>query len=395
MPDRREEASADGLREWNKGRLYGCGTVPPSSNKSLKVSLEEHLSRNKNFGVAAWKRRIFRGQILVEGVVVNDPRFLLSPGNRISYCRAPWREPIVRVVSAGRSSSNELKAADDPHILQIIHQDKHLMAVHKPSGLPTMPSQTFYEYSVLQALRRQYATDLEVQSPPQPVHRLGVGTSGVLLVAISPAARKHLTASIREKKTRKIYRALVQGADIPDTLEIDCPIGAVPFPIGGGTIYAAVPTQTDHESNSRCAALSATTTKTPMSAFSRLRVVRRNHDNNTAVVEVEIPTGRPHQIRIHLAFVGYPLVGDPLYLPGGIPDRRKRQFPRRRTEDEDPDTDDEDKDGLEEPQGDVWRVALPRDCGYSLHAYSITVPDPGDPGRSVTFVAPPPKHLAG
>jgi len=131
-------------------------------------------------------------------------------------------------------------------------------------------------------------------------------------------------------------------------------------------------------------------------------------ENATALVEVEIPTGRPHQIRIHMSYAGYPLVGDPLYLPGGIPDASPRTFFEARTKDEeDRDTDGEDEDEHSGSDGEtsdnkttagrteehkattptakrkktVTRVALPRDCGYYLHAHRITLEHPFRPAN--------------
>ena len=182
---------------------------------------------------------------------------------------------------------------------------------------------------------------------------------------------------------KKIYRALVVGADIPDKMTIDCPIGPVPFPITGDTIHAACPVKKSSKENE-------TRMQGMKDALSFLRVVKRDLEADTAIVEVEIPTGRPHQIRIHMAYIGHPLVGDPLFLSGGIPDLRPKLFPVRKKEDEDMDTDDEGDYDLEDG---VLRVPLPRDCGYSLHAYQIILEHPMHRGEKMTFIAMPPKHL--
>ena len=404
----------------NQGRIYKCGSVAPNSDKSHTKPLIKYLctTKNRNFKEAAWARRIFRGQISVDGTFVKDPEYPLSPECRISYHRSPWIEPVIDFIlpstrATGTQTENYSSSTDscfdedDPHTLRVIYQDEQLMAVHKPSGLPTMPSQTYFEYSVLNVLRKSdsSSSNSTFLAPPQPVHRLGVGTSGVLLIATSLEARTRLSADIRDKHVKKIYRALVRGADIPDTMKIDCPIGPVPFPIGGGTIHAACPIDHSVDENKRegmnteADSLSKNV-KGAKSALSFVRVVRRNVEANTAVVEVEIPTGRPHQIRIHMAYVGHPLVGDPLYLPGGIPDCQTRLFPIRKKEDEDMDTDDEGEEEYIEGidgnvSGGVMRVPLPRDCGYSLHAYQITVEHPTKIGERMAFTAQPPKHLMG
>jgi 23S rRNA pseudouridine1911/1915/1917 synthase len=93
--------------------------------------------------------------------------------------------------------------------------------------------------------------------------------------------------------------------------------------------------------------------------------LRRLPGRNASLVEVTIPTGRPHQIRIHLAFAGCPLIGDPLYQPGGIP----------RT------------DGVD----DEWS-STPGATGYLLHSWKIRFPHPTS-GGEVEVVSPPPAAL--
>ena len=472
----------------NHGRTYKCGIVAPNSNKSHTIPLiqflcNRHNKRTQNFKENAWKRRILRGQVSVDDMIVRDVGTLLPPNSRVEYHRSPWTEPEVHVVvqeehqerhdhhafcdqndnetsPPSHNSESQYDPCDHPHVLKVIYQDEHLMAVHKPSGLPTMPSQTYFEYTVLNALRRKATATatatatanananantspnskdtngdgMTFLAPPQPVHRLGVGTSGILLIATSHEARNQLSAAIREKRVKKVYRALVQNEEtILDHMRIDCPIGPVPFPIGGGTIHAACPNDlpaaasgggggcenensyNDSNNNtSSCCINSKNMNKAAKDALSLVRVVQRNVASNTAVVEVEIPTGRPHQIRIHMAYAGHPLVGDPLYLSGGIPNRTPKLFPVRKKEDEDMDTDDDDDDDVdgggdddkgEEQQeyynccnngrydGMVRRVTLPRDCGYSLHAYQISVDHPIEKGKRMTFTATPPNNL--
>ena len=429
----------------NSGRIYKYTYQyqrPVDRNKntesrSVVITLIEYLcSVSTKFTKAAWKRRILRGEISVDDSIVKNADHLMIPKSTqtlqaghhhnnnslipmvVLYHRPPWKEPVVQVVEY---SLNNARRIPTSHQLQILHQDEHMMAVHKPSGLPTMHSQTVCDYTILNALR-QYATtetknstnscnEKHASSPPQPVHRLGVGTSGVVLIATSPLARKHLSHAIRDKRVTKVYRALVTNNDaLPDTLRIDCPIGPVPFPIGGGTIHAACPRPStsctygvDNNGDSGTNDGSANKENTRNNrnqnkeSLSLVRVVRRLPDTNQAIVDVEIPTGRPHQIRIHMAYAGHPLVGDPLYLQGGIPDNTLRWFPRPNKEEEDMDTDEEEE--CNHDDGLVQRVTLPRDCGYRLHAHRITVEHPtlmsedGTYKKWMTFIAPPPADL--
>ncbi len=149
---------------------------------------------------------------------------------------------------------------------------------------------------------------------------------------------------MRDRQIQKIYRALVGASsepDLPDQFTITHPIGKRQHPLLG-YVYGAVAQDTDP---SQC-----------LIAFSQGRVLHRSADHT--LVEVTIQTGRPHQIRIHLAAIGYPLVGDPLYTVGG------------------------------QPRSD----AVPGDCGYHLHAYQVGFTHP-QTGEWLEFTCPAPTAL--
>lgn len=148
---------------------------------------------------------------------------------------------------------------------------------------------------------------------------------------------------------KKVYRALATGLVDADAFEVDAPIGPVPHCSWAGSIHGAVPGGG----------------KGAKQALSRVRVLRRDPTCGHTLVQVEIPTGRPHQIRIHMAYAGHPLVGDPLYVVGGLPAPTS------------------------EAEG---RPPLPRDTGYFLHATSIELDHPLS-GEPLCFKAPPPRLL--
>src|SRR6185312_5152680 len=129
-----------------------------------------------------------------------------------------------------------------------------------------------------------------------PVHRLGRGTTGIVLFAKTPQAAAELSANWNTPRIQKIYRALAQGVAQNDAYEILTPIGLVPHPLIG-SVWAANPSGKPSKSLARAISRTASTT----------------------TFEVSLHSGRPHQIRIHLAAIGHPLVGDPLYGLGGLP----------------------------------------------------------------------------
>jgi 23S rRNA pseudouridine1911/1915/1917 synthase len=129
-----------------------------------------------------------------------------------------------------------------------------------------------------------------------PVHRLGRATSGIVLFAKTVHAASSLETNWNTPEIQKIYRALAQGVALRDSYEILTPIGLVPHP-RIGSVWAASPKGKPSKSAARV--ISRTTSATTFA--------------------VSLYSGRPHQIRIHLASIGHPLVGDPLYGPTGQP----------------------------------------------------------------------------
>ena len=191
----------------------------------------------------------------------------------------------------------------------IVFDDGDLLVLNKPSGLPVLPAGGFLEHTLL--------AQLQAWAPEaRPVHRLGRFTSGLLVCARRPATRAWLSAQLRESTSaaadsaapqacRKLYRALCQPlpADWPlgETRLITTAIGRRPHPLLGQIWCAADPGD--------AAALPSR---------SELTLVERRSDS--CLVDLAIATGRPHQIRIHTAAIGAPLLGDPLYRAGGSAD---------------------------------------------------------------------------
>ena len=319
----REQESALDDAQTNQGWLY------QDQVKSLETEftlLQYYTQRYRHSSQSEWQDRIQSGQILVDGrqVPIDTP---LQPGQQLTYCRSPWEEP------------------DTPLDFDVLYDDSDLLVVAKPAGLPVLPGGSFLEHTLLRQLQKRYPTDT-----PVPIHRLGRGTSGLVLLARSPLARSHLSQQMRDRLIRKTYRALVGHVGLNATgrspiksrFTITHPIGKIPYP-DLGYIYGATP-------DGRF-------------AHSDCQVLKRNAE--TTLLEVTILTGRPHQIRIHLAAAGYPLVGDPLYGYGGVP---------------------------KPVDGKTEKLPVPSDCGYLLHAYSLGFTHPRT-GASIRIVCPAPPEL--
>ncbi|MGD1856394.1 MAG: RluA family pseudouridine synthase [Leptolyngbyaceae cyanobacterium] len=280
-----------------------------SQNRATVIDYYTHHYRHSDR--ATWQHRISSGQVLLNDQPTR-PDTPLVPGHRLSYHRPPWQEPPA------------------PLDIATIYEDDVLLVVNKPSGLPVLPGGRFLQNTLLWQLRQRYPT-------AAPIHRLGRGTSGILLIAKTKAARAHLSQQLRQRQLVKTYRTLIGPAeDLPEQFSVTHPIGKVPYP-QLGYIYGVNPDGLDAQSD--------------------CTVVQRWPD--ATLLDVTILTGRPHQIRIHLAAMGYPLLGDPLYISGGQP----------------------------HPDG----TAIPSDCGYWLHAHCLSFTHPaGDP---MQLTCEPPSQL--
>ncbi|MER3432000.1 MAG: RNA pseudouridine synthase [Leptolyngbya sp. ERB_1_1] len=284
--------------------------------------LEYYTHRYTHSSRQEWSDRIKSGAISINHIPITDPDTPLQAGQRLTYHRSPWIEPDV------------------PFDIAILYEDADLLMLHKPSGLPVLPGGGFLENTVWGWLRREYET------PPIPVHRLGRGTSGVMVLAKTEEARSRLSKDLRDRKFRKCYRALAAGIPESDCFTVTARIGKVAYP-QLGYLYAA--------------------TESGKEAISHCRVLERDRIPNATLLEVTIPTGRPHQIRIHLAAAGYPLWGDPLYGVGGIAIRH----------------------GSASLHG---QSSIPSDCGYWLHSYELCLIHPTQ-AQMLTIRSQPPALL--
>ncbi|HEX3352790.1 MAG TPA: RluA family pseudouridine synthase [Terriglobales bacterium] len=252
----------------------------------------------------AWQQNLNHREVTVNGVTAAGSE-LLASGQTLVWNRPPWIEP------------------DTPQHFEVLFDDPHLLAVNKPAGLPTLPGASFMENTLLRLVQKQTPN-------ANPVHRLGRGTSGIVLFAKTPQAASKLGADWNTPKIQKIYCVLAQNIAQHDAYEILTPIGLVPHP-RIGMVWAANPSGKPSKS------LAKVILRAPSSTAS-------SSTPGTTRFEVTLNSGRPHQIRIHLASIGHPLVGDPLYGTSGQP--------------------------LENLPG------LPGDGGYLLHAQFLNFPHP-------------------
>jgi 23S rRNA pseudouridine1911/1915/1917 synthase len=292
----------------NDGYTYRDTVEPLVSGETLLSYLARRYTHSSE---EQWRERIEAGRVLVDDRIVPEGT-VLRRGQVLQWRRPPWREP------------------EAPTDFAVLHRDGGVLAVAKPAGLPAQPGAGYVRNTLLARVRDRWPE-------AAPVHRLGRWTSGVSVFALSSAAAASLSRAWRSGQAVKLYRALASGSPAADAFTVDVPIGPVPHAVLG-SVHGAFPGG--------------------RASRSHVRVLERRAAEFLA--EVRIDTGRPHQIRIHLAAAGHPLAGDPLYGPGGVP-----------------------PDGCR---------AVPGDPGYRLHAMEMRFRHPVA-GRDLAVRCAPPTAL--
>ena len=259
-------------------------TLPvPEGNDGLRVG----AALSKMLGLS----RTVTAELCVEGVVLVDGT-TVSKSDRLSA--GQWVEVTLPEPAAPLVPKEELVEGMD-----VVYSDDDIIAVNKPVGVAAHPSVGWEGPTVIGGLAAA-GFRLSTSGPPERkgiVHRLDVGTSGVMVVASSERAYSALKAAFKERTVHKTYHALVQGLPDPIVGTIDAPIGRHP---SSGWKFAV----TDEGKNA-------------ITHYSLIEAFRE-----ASLLDVHLETGRTHQIRVHMSAIGHPCCGDPMY--GSDPNLSKR-----------------------------------------------------------------------
>ncbi|MBQ6325383.1 MAG: RluA family pseudouridine synthase [Clostridia bacterium] len=221
------------------------------------------------------------GHVTADGQIQRKPGFALKPGMRV----------CVEVPEAAPA-----KARAEDIDLDIVYQDADVAVVFKPSGMVVHPAAGNETGTLVNALLKHLdgLSGIGGEIRPGIVHRIDKDTSGLLLVAKNDMAHVSLSEQIRAHAVHRVYQAIVIGGFREDAGTVDAPIGRHPV---DRKKMAIVP-------NGR-------------EAVTHWRVLERLR--GATLVECRLTTGRTHQIRVHMASIGHPVLGDPVYGPRHSP----------------------------------------------------------------------------
>lgn len=237
--------------------------------------LDKYLSENTEYTRSQIEKMLEQECILVNKKL-EKPSFKVKEGDIIEFVKEYTFETKVEPVKMD---------------LNIVYEDKDIMVIDKPSGLVVHPGSGNYNNTLANGLL-YYTKELSDENGaerPGIVHRIDKDTSGLLLIAKTNEAHRILTEEFKEKKVSREYIALLTGVFKNKNAIIDAPIGR------------------DEKDRKRM----TVTAKNSKEAITHLTVLKK-YTTHT-LVKLKLETGRTHQIRVHMKYIGYPVFNDPVY----------------------------------------------------------------------------------
>jgi 23S rRNA pseudouridine1911/1915/1917 synthase len=239
--------------------------------------LSEHLT---DLSRSRLQKLIEQGQVQINGVVCTSKKETVQPGDRI-HLTIPVAQP--------------LDLQPEEIALEILYEDDSLLIINKPSGLVVHPAPGHASGTLVHALLAHCAlAGIGGVQRPGIVHRLDKDTSGAIAIAKTDQVHQNLQAQFKAKTARREYLGMVYGAPGRDSGTIDLPIGRHP------TERKKMAIVSEEKGGRR--------------AVTQWQVQERF--GNYTLMLFQLETGRTHQIRVHSAHIGHPIVGDPVYGAG-------------------------------------------------------------------------------
>ncbi len=260
--------------------------------------------------------------------LIQDGNVTVNGKNVKSGCKLKTGDNVRVSVPAPKPLEVEAQEIE----LDIVHEDEDIIVINKPRGMVVHPAAGNYSGTLVNALLRHCGdslSDINGVIRPGIVHRIDKDTSGVLVIAKNNKSHTVLSDMLKEHDIKRIYTAVAEGIIMEDQGTVDAPIGRHPV---------------DRKKM-------AVNLKNGRRAVTHFKVLERFR--NTTLLELRLETGRTHQIRVHMSYIGHPLVGD------GVYGKKKQVY------------------GFE---------------GQALHAGTLGFVHPGT-GEYVEYTAPPPEEF--
>ena len=237
--------------------------------------IDKYLALNTDYS------REFIGKMIKDGFIkVND-----------KTVKASYKVCLDDVIDIDESYKTQSDIEAEDVSFEIVYEDNDLMVINKPSGLVVHPGNGNTHNTLVNGLmmHNKKLSDIGGDDRPGVVHRIDKDTSGLMLVAKTNKCHELLSDDFKNKRVKRTYIALLKGVFPHDSATIDAPIG--------------------RDKNNRLKM--TVTADNSKNAVTHLKVIKR-YDKYT-LVSLNLDTGRTHQIRVHMEYIGYPIYNDPVY----------------------------------------------------------------------------------
>lgn len=238
------------------------------------IRIDQYLADSLDISRSKIQKLIKQGKILVDGKETSSS----------------YQVKIGNIIEVNDELDFSISITGENIPLDIIYEDQYLLVINKPSGMVVHPAPGNYTGTLVNALIYHFNFD-NTNIRPGIVHRIDKDTSGLLVVAKDDKTHELLSDMIKNKKVERTYWALVDGIIPHETGTIDAPIGR----------------DIDNRQKMKVTDINS------KDAITHFRVLKRFPQTNQTLIECKLETGRTHQIRVHMAYIGYPIYNDPVY----------------------------------------------------------------------------------